>query len=65
MYIEKQVRFKVIIDIDGNTYSGRFPRILSTGSAIIKIYVFDDIATLSVQPWIHYIPVKFDLSDLK
>ncbi len=59
------MKYKIIIDIDGNTFSGRFPKVLSMGSAVMKIYLFEDIATLMTKPWLHYIPVKLDLSDLK
>ncbi len=38
---------KIIIDIDGNSYSRRFPFLLwSSGSVIFKIKVFEDIASI-------------------
>jgi hypothetical protein len=54
---------KILIDIDGTTYSLRFPQLLSSGSAVFKIAAFDDIGTLPTKPWVHYVPVKMDLSD--
>lgn len=60
-----QLRNKVIIDIDGNTYSARFPLLLSSGSVILKAHVFKDFATLHAKPWIHFIPFKMDMSDLQ
>ena len=63
--LEDQTKNKIVIDIDGNSYSERFQMILSTGSAVIKIAAFLDIAFVPAKPWIHYIPVKMDLSDLE
>ena len=44
-------RFKIIVDIDGNTYSGRFPVVLSSSSVVFKIAVFKDIGSFMAQPW--------------
>lgn len=56
---------KIIIDIDGNTYSARFPLVLSTASAIFKMKAFEDYGSLLAKPFVHYVPVKMDLSDLE
>ncbi len=53
------------MDIDGNTFSERFPKLLMTGSAILKIGIFEDIATIPAKPWVHYIPVGMDFEDLE
>ena len=53
-----------MIDMDGNSYSGRFPKILAlSGAAIFKMAAFEDIATIAAKPWIHYVPVNIDLTD--
>ena len=58
-------KYKYIIDIDGNTFSLRFVDLLRyTKSLILKIAVFDDFYTINTQPFVHYLPVKMDLSDL-
>ena len=57
---------KYLIDIDGNTFSLRFLAFLrNSGSLIFKITLFEDWVTALVKPWVHYIPVKMDLSDLE
>ena len=61
---EQFSRFKILIDIDGNSYSGRFNHLLKTGSVIFKISGVDDLCTLITEPWVDYVPVKMDLSDL-
>ena len=63
--MEGQSINKIIIDIDGNTYSRRFPTLLATGSAVMKLHAFDDIGVIPAKPWVHYIPVKMDLSDFE
>lgn len=40
MSMEDQQAYKIIIDIDGSTYSGRYPLLLFSGSVIMKIGIF-------------------------
>lgn len=63
--MHKQSRSKILVDIDGHTYSGRFPVLIWLGSAVFKIAAFEDVITVITQPWKHYVPVKMDLSDLE
>lgn len=63
--MKEQLKYKIILDIDGNSYSGRFPLVLSMGSAIFKLHTFQDISTILTEPWLHYVPVNLDLSDFK
>lgn len=60
-----QVQYKVIIDIDGHSYSSRFTVLLKMGVAVLKMYAFGDIGTLATKPWEHYIPANLSLSDLE
>ena len=53
-----------MLDIDGNSYSGRFPLALATGSVVFKMATFSDFASLIAIPWEHYVPVDIGLSDL-
>ncbi len=60
------IKYKYVIDIDGNSNSwpGLFTKLL-TGSCILKVespwrqWYYE-----SLKPWINYVPVKTDLSDL-
>ena len=63
--MESQSINKIIIDIDGNSFSGKFSEALATGSAVLKISTFLDISLVPARPMYHYLPVKMDLSDLK
>jgi len=57
-------RFKYLLDVDGNGWSGRFHRLMSTKSAILKSTIFPEWYSDRIQPWYHYIPVKVDYQDL-
>jgi hypothetical protein len=49
---------------DGNTYSGRFLAFLFSGSLVFKATIFSEIHNDWLVPYVHYIPVEMDLSDL-
>ena len=59
--------YKYVINThgNGNDWSNRFRSLLSTGAAVFKqessLYEFWE---WGLKPWVHYIPVKRDLSDL-
>jgi glycosyltransferase involved in cell wall biosynthesis len=59
-------RYSILIDIEGNGYSGRLKHLLWSHRPVIlvdrphKEYFFRHL-----REWKHYIPVKRDLSDLK
>ncbi|KAK4703500.1 hypothetical protein P7C70_g2716, partial [Phenoliferia sp. Uapishka_3] len=57
-------QYKYMMDVDGNGWSGRFHRLLSTKSLVLKSTVFPEWYADRIQPWIHYVPVKVDYSDL-
>ncbi|KAF8754258.1 Extension Ser/Thr-type protein kinase [Rhizoctonia solani] len=76
-------KYKYIMDIDGNGWSARFKRLMTTNSMILKTTIFPEwcvpliylIASVDdrirmhrymdrVMPWVHYVPVKVDLTDL-
>lgn len=65
MTLEEQSRYKYILHIDGHTSAYRLSRELGSGSVILyvqsrfKLWFFDQLV-----PYVHYIPVAEDLSDL-
>ncbi|TFK24115.1 hypothetical protein FA15DRAFT_687615 [Coprinopsis marcescibilis] len=61
---KKAGSYKYVIDVDGNGWSGRFKRLMTTNSLIFKSTIYPEWFTDRVQPWVHYIPVQLDLSDL-
>ncbi|KLT43587.1 hypothetical protein CC85DRAFT_272298 [Cutaneotrichosporon oleaginosum] len=56
--------YKFLLDVDGNGWSARFKRLMSTNSAVLKSTIFPEWYTDRIQPWKHYIPIKADLTDL-
>ncbi|GAA5828833.1 hypothetical protein JCM11251_005889 [Rhodosporidiobolus azoricus] len=56
--------YKYMLDLDGNAWSGRFHRLLSTNSVVLKSTIFPEWYAGWIQPWVHYIPVKIDYTDL-
>ncbi|EDQ99870.1 uncharacterized protein LACBIDRAFT_295861 [Laccaria bicolor S238N-H82] len=57
-------RYKYIIDVDGNGWSGRFKRLMTTNALVFKSTIYPEWYTDRVAPWVHYIPIQLDLSDL-
>jgi hypothetical protein len=64
MAMEDFQRYQVILDMDGNSWSSRFGKLLCYNSVVLKMkpdhvdYFFYDLI-----PWVHYIPVN-DMDDL-
>jgi hypothetical protein len=61
---EEVYNYKYLLDVDGNTFSGRYLGLLRSGSLVFKATAFDEYFTNWLRPYEHYIPVKIDLSDL-
>jgi hypothetical protein len=53
-----------MIDLDGNAWSGRFHRLLQSNSAVLKSTIFPEWYAGWIVPWVHYIPLKVDYTDL-
>jgi hypothetical protein len=63
--IDNYEKYKYIIDIDGNGNSWEIIRRLELGSCILKVDSPWSLWHYSyLKPWIHYIPIAIDLSDL-
>jgi hypothetical protein len=56
--------YKYLVDIGGNGYSGRLPYLLFSNRPLLLVdrdyvqYFYEDL-----EPYVHYVPVKRDLSD--
>jgi hypothetical protein len=65
IYLPEITRFRFVIDIGGNGYSGRLKYLLFSRRALLLVerpYV--EFFHNDLVAWEHYIPVKRDLSDL-
>lgn len=60
------IKYRGILDIDGNTNAwGLFWR-LASGSVVFKVQSdFTNAYTQKLKPWIHYVPISKDLDDLE
>ncbi|KAJ7489311.1 glycosyl transferase family 90-domain-containing protein [Mycena latifolia] len=56
--------YKYVIDVDGNGWSGRFKRLITSKSLVFKATIYPEWYIDRIAPWVHYVPVALDLSDL-
>ncbi|CAM9229317.1 unnamed protein product [Phaeothamnion confervicola] len=63
----QQLEYKVIISAEGNTCSSVLGWGLSTNSVMAIVYpqLFEAPVQYALEPWVHYIPYRYDLSDLE
>lgn len=62
---EKWSAFKYVLDVDSHHGpSPHFRALLLSGSLVLRSSVFEDYWTAQAQPWVHYVPVQPDFSDL-
>lgn len=50
--------------MDGNGWSSRFKRLMTSNSVVFKSTVYPEWFTQRIAPWVHYIPIQIDYSDL-
>jgi hypothetical protein len=51
-------KYKYLLDIDGNAFSGRFYAFLESHSLTFKMAVFREWHEEWIKPWVHYIPLS-------
>ncbi|KAL0067878.1 hypothetical protein AAF712_005046 [Marasmius tenuissimus] len=56
--------YKFVLDVDGNGWSGRFKRLVTSKALVFKATIYPEWYTARIQPWLHYVPIQVDLSDL-
>ena len=61
---EEALEYKYVVDVDGNTWSSRFQRLLLGGSVVFKSTIMPDWWNQRAQPWVHYVPVGLGYGDL-
>ncbi|KAF3172622.1 F-actin-capping protein subunit beta [Orbilia oligospora] len=58
-------KYKFVMDMDGNGYSGRFYRLLQSNSVVFKQTLVEQWHDERVIPWVHYIPVTIGLDEIE
>ncbi|KAI6142649.1 glycosyltransferase family 90 protein [Pisolithus tinctorius] len=61
---KEEGRYKFILDVDGNGWSGRFKRLMTTNSLIFKATIYPEWYTSRIAPWVHYVPIQVSYTDL-
>ncbi|KAF9450836.1 glycosyltransferase family 90 protein [Macrolepiota fuliginosa MF-IS2] len=62
--VRASLGYKYVMDVDGNGWSSRFKRLVTSNSMIVKATVYREWWLDRIQPWVHYVPVKNDYSDV-
>ncbi|EIN13340.1 hypothetical protein PUNSTDRAFT_58013 [Punctularia strigosozonata HHB-11173 SS5] len=57
-------RYKYVMDVDGNGWSSRFKRLITSHAVVLKATVYPEWFSRRIQPWVHFVPVKNDYSDV-
>lgn len=66
--MNEQIKYKYLLNVDGHTRPNRTSWILSSSSLMLMVDPKNrDQTWISriLKPWIHYVPIKADLSDLE
>ncbi|KAF7314185.1 CAP10 domain-containing protein [Mycena kentingensis (nom. inval.)] len=62
---ENAFKYRYVVDMDGNSFSGRFLPLLRSGSLVFKSTAFEEYFSDWLRPYEHYVPVRPDLADLE
>ncbi|KAL0959264.1 hypothetical protein HGRIS_014535 [Hohenbuehelia grisea] len=57
-------KYKYVLDVDGNGWSSRFKRVITSNALVFKSTIYPEWWTDRIAPWVHYVPVQVDYSDL-
>ena len=60
---EESMRYRAVLDIDGNSWSERFTRLLCYNSVVIKVHVdpdFEEYFMPTLTPGVHYLPASLE-----
>ncbi|KIN94740.1 glycosyltransferase family 90 protein [Pisolithus tinctorius Marx 270] len=63
---KEEGRYKFILDVDGNGWSGRFKRLVTSNALILKASVYPEwcVYTSRIAEWVHYVPIQVTYADL-
>ncbi|KAF2158236.1 hypothetical protein K461DRAFT_300011 [Myriangium duriaei CBS 260.36] len=55
---------RFLMDLDGNSFSGRFYNFLKSRSCALKMTIFREWHDERLMPWFHYIPISVGMEEL-
>lgn len=57
-------RWKYLLDVDGNAFSGRYHAFLRSRSVVFKLAIFREWHDEWLHPWVHYVPLTMELDEV-
>ncbi|KIY53132.1 hypothetical protein FISHEDRAFT_33968 [Fistulina hepatica ATCC 64428] len=57
-------RYKYVLDVDDYGRSAQFRKLMNSHSLVFKSTIYPEWWLDRIQPWVHYVPVQVDYSDL-
>ncbi|KAM3424967.1 hypothetical protein BST61_g6938 [Cercospora zeina] len=61
---KKALKYTLVFDADGNGHSARYYRFVQSRSLPLKQTVFREWHDDRLQPWLHYIPISLEMTEL-
>lgn len=61
---ELSLNYRYLFDLDGNSMTARFYRLLSQQAVVLKQTLFQEWHDDRLIPWVHYIPVTMSMDEL-
>ncbi|KAL7413213.1 hypothetical protein BDY24DRAFT_389314 [Mrakia frigida] len=61
---ERSNDYKYVLDLDGESWSKRFPKLMAASNLVIKAGVFPEWNMASLPGWFGYVPANIDYSDI-
>lgn len=60
----KVYQSRFVMDIDGNSFSGRYYNLLTSRSVVLKQTIFREWHDDRLIPWVHYVPISLEMDEL-
>ena len=57
-------QYRMVLDVDGNGWSSRILTLFASGALVLRSAVYSSFLDGYLQPYVHYVPVRMDYSDL-
>ena len=61
---DEALKYKLLMDLDGNGFSGRYYRLLKSNSCVLKSTLYREWHDDYLIPWVHYVPISIGLEEL-
>lgn len=56
--------YKILYNLDGNSFSGRYYRFLKSNSLVFMQALFKEWHEDRILPWVHYVPISNSMEEL-